>query len=427
MGHSRIKSIIVYSGVFLGTLSVLLIFLLLSSKVGKESIQEKFEESASYLCEDIVFPYMEEGIKPSCIDRYADSILLNIAYNFESGKSLESVMWASYYFTLVQNENNNLSDAVLKGKEKNKQYLRYWHGSAAVVRLLHTFLNIKGIYIFHAFLIAALLGVLLYLLIRHGYMAEAVIVMLSLIIVSIWYVPFSLEYTWAFLCMFCTSIAAVMLALRGREKYLGIVFLVAGMVTNYLDFLTTETLTFTVPLILVLSLQRKKAYGSFKQGVIFIAKNTVIWGIGYIGMWVSKWLIASVVLGENVMPYITEHIEERVGGDIGAASFIEYLWLAVYRNVACLFPMDYGVGGVIIAAIVLLVIIYFCYVHRKKKMVWNYILLMSVLGLVPIVRFLILRNHSALHHFFTFRAMMATVMAFLLSAWSMIEIRRKGR
>ena len=73
---------LIYIGIFIAAYGLMLGFLVLSAGIKTESIQEKMEESADYLCEDIVFPYMEsEDVKPSCIDRYADSILLNISYN----------------------------------------------------------------------------------------------------------------------------------------------------------------------------------------------------------------------------------------------------------------------------------------------------------------------------------------------------------
>ena len=140
------KKALIYILVAVGAYGIMLLFLVLSAKVSKDSIQENMEESAAYLCEDVVYPYYEgEGkeIKHSCIDRYADSILLNIVYNFESDNSLKSVMISSYYYDDYMNENQNLYKAVFNGLEKNKQYLRYWHGSAGIMRIFHTFMSIK--------------------------------------------------------------------------------------------------------------------------------------------------------------------------------------------------------------------------------------------------------------------------------------------
>ena len=446
---------LIYIGVFAAAYALMLGFLALSACIKTESIQEKMEESAAYLCEDIVFPYMEEDIRPSCIDRYADSILLNIAYNFESENKLKSVMECSYYYTAYQNENRNLSDAVNKGQAKNQQYLRYWHGSAGIMRVLHTFLNIKQIYIWHGILFILLFAILTFLLVRMKCTIYAVLLGLSLIAVSIWYVPFSLEYTWTFLCMFLFSIAAVIMAGKGKDRYMGILFLLSGMVTIFLDFLTTETVSLMIPLMLTLVIRRKRALCpdikgktketrklsanalvkggadntrnteqivySIKEEVIYSIKSAVIWGIGYVGMWAMKWITASIVLGENVMPYVTGHIEERMAGDLADMSLIPYLWLALRRNVTCLFPLDYGLTGAIIAGVLFVVLLYFIYVYHTKKIDWKYIILFLVLGLVPYVRFLVMRNHSVLHYFFVHRALCISAFAFLISAAEVID------
>ena len=446
---------LIYIGIFIAAYGLMLGFLTLSAGIKTESIQEKMEESADYLCEDIVFPYMEsEDVKPSCIDRYADSILLNIAYNFEPENRLESVMESSYFYLYYQNENDNLNEAVYKGQEKNKQYLRYWHGSAGIMRVLHTFLNIKQIYIWHGVLFVILFAVLVFLLVRLHCTLYAVLLGLSLVTVSFWYVPFSLEYTWSFLCMFVFSIAAVIMTGKGKDTNIGILFMLSGMVTIFLDFLTTETVSLMIPLMLALILRRKRAYGelsksitdkagkqtkkldkgslsqyNIKTEILYSVKTAILWGIGYVGMWVMKWITASIVVGENVMPYVTEHIEERMAGDLGYISIFIYLWRAIKRNVTCLFPLDYGLTGAIIAGVLLVVMIYFVYVYHKKKIDWRFILLLLVLGLVPYVRILVLRNHSVLHYFFVHRALMISVFAFLVSAAEMIEFKKlkKGK
>ena len=442
--------ILIYIGVFAAAYGLMLGFLALSAGIKTESIQEKMEKSADYLCEDIVFPYMEsEDVKPSRIDRYADSILLNIAYNFEPEDKLSSVMESSYYYTYYQNENNNLHDAVYIGKEKNQQYLRYWHGSAGVMRVLHTFLNIKQIYIWHGILFVILFAVLVFLLVRLHCTIYAVLLGLSLIAVSFWYVPLSLEYTWAFLCMFVFSIATVIMTGKGKDEHIGILFLLSGMVTIFLDFLTTETVSLMIPLMLALIIRRRKADGglavagkdkigkqtkkpensnyinyNMKSEILYSIKAAILWGIGYAGMWVMKWITAAIVMGENVMPYVTEHIEERMAGDLGDLSIFGYLWLSIKRNVTCVFPLDYGLTGAIIAGVLFVVILYFVYVYHKKKIDWKFIVLFLVLGLVPYVRILVMRNHSVLHYFFVHRALVISVFAVLVLAVEVMEFRK---
>ncbi|MBO4922107.1 MAG: hypothetical protein J5372_09360 [Lachnospiraceae bacterium] len=433
------KKALIYILVAVGAYGIMLLFLVLSAKVSKDSIQENMEESAAYLCEDVVYPYYEgEGkeIKHSCIDRYADSILLNIVYNFESDNSLKSVMISSYYYDDYMNENQNLYKAVFNGLEKNKQYLRYWHGSAGIMRIFHTFMSIKQIYIWHGVLLTLLFVVLAFLLVRVHCAIYAVLFGISLLVVSIWYVPFSVEYTWPFLCMFFFSILAVILVDKGKDQHIGILFMLSGMVTIFLDFLTTETVSLLIPLMLTLVVRRKRKESSgvsigkrnngIKEDIIYSVKSVILWGIGYIGMWLMKWITAAIVLGENVMPYITEHIEERMAGELGDMSLLSYIMMAIKRNITCLIPLDYGLTGAIIAGLLVVVMIYIMYVYHKKIIDWKYIILLFALGLVPIIRIIILRNHSVLHCFFVHRALVASVFAFFISAVEIIEIKKKN-
>ena len=443
---------LIYIGIFIVAYALMLGFLVLSAGIKKESIQEKMEESADYLCEDVVYPYMEgngKEIKHSCIDRYADAILLNIAYNFESDNSLKSTMLSSYYYDDYMNENKNLYKAVFNGSEKNKQYLRYWHGSAGIMRVLHTFLNIKQIYIWHGVLFVILFAGLVFLLVRLHCTLYAVLLGLSLVAVSFWYVPFSLEYTWSFLCMFVFSIAAVIMTGKGKDTNIGILFILSGMVTIFLDFLTTETVSLMIPLMLTLILRRKRAYGelttsntdksgkptlkadrksfsqyNIKTETLYSLKAAILWGIGYVGMWVMKWITASIVMGENIMPYVTEHIEERMAGNLGDMSIFGYLWLAIKRNVTCIFPLDYGLTGVIIAGVLFVIILYFTYVYHKRKIDWKYIIFFLVLGFVPYLRILVMRNHSVLHYFFVHRALCISVFAFLIAVADVIDWKK---
>ncbi len=417
---------LIYPVVGLAAFFILLGFLVLSALVSKESVRENFKESAEYLVENEQFPKMEKGIDTSTIDRYADCILLNIAYCFDSDNPLDSVMWSKYYNSEKLYERENLHKAVFDDEEGNLQYLRYWHGSAGVVRLLHLFLNVEQIFILNGCILILLSGLLICKLLKNKYRAEAVVYILSLVSVSVWYVPFCLEYTWCFLCMAAFSLIIISMAIKGKYKYMGVVFMLSGIVTVFFDFLTTETISLLVPLLLVLSIRRhhdgnvdKKTL--FKQELWFSFKNCALWFAGFILMWLAKWLTASIVLGENVMPYVQEHIDERLNGGIGNSSEIHYIWTAITRNIKGIFPLDHGLGGMIAACIVIFVIVYMCFVYRRKKIDWRCILLYLLIGLVPYLRYTVLRNHSAMHEFFTFRAQMASVLAVLLSVYMVID------
>ena len=457
--------------------------LVLAALIPRSSIENNVRKSAEYLGNRDVYEIKVKGNNASWIDRYADSILIGIAYQYDNEKPLESVMWSAYYCDFTVDENINLLTAVRENKEANKQYMRYWHGSNVVVRTLHLFLSIKGIYILNAILLAILLGVLIYLLVRNKAYIPAVGLVAGLVATSSWFVPLSLEYTWTFYIMLVMSIIMVVRETGGTirndnrkankdgsnsgnnkdnhryvngGKNLGTAFMICGMVTCFMDFLTTEILTLLVPLLIVLYFRRssterqgerytgnvrslKGSTGGFDDkadnGVFGWKKAAVpvlTWGIGYAGMWLTKWLMAAAVLGRDVTPYVKENLKERFGGKLSFdLGLWDYLKGAVTRNFRILLPWSFGGFGIVAVLLICFAAVYLCYVYRKESIRGKYILMCAVIAVIPCVRYLILHNHSFLHYFFTFRSQIALIMAVVLIVGEIIDfddlLQRSGR
>ena len=399
------------------------ISLIAVAEIPRESIRKHMQESAEMLCDKKVFFNMIDDVDGSKIDRYADSILLGIAWQYDSANPLKSVMESSYYNDRVKNENDNLLTAVEENAGANKQYLRYWHGSIAIVRPLLMVMSLKGIYITNGICLLLLTAVLIIMLMKRKGVVPVAGFVTALVLTSAWFVPMSLEYTWTYLLMMIFSILILVLAKREmRDRYLA-AFLAFGMITCFMDFLTTETLTLTVPLLLLVWADKEN------KGVAFPIKAAVSWLVGYAFTWFSKWLIASLVLGENVMPYVSEHIAERIGGGVGA-SFgpIKYMIYSVVLNIKCIFPFEYGIIGTFSGFLIIFIYIYIIYVYREKNADRTRIAIYLMIAIVPYIRYLVLHNHSFKHCFFTYRAQFAMILALAMiseefKVWN--YIRRK--
>lgn len=97
-----------YIAVFVIALMVMLGMLVLAAKIPRSAIRANVRESAEYLCSGELFGTVAEGVEGSKIDRYADSILLAIAYLYSDRQPLTSVMWSSYYFTEYPGKEHNI-------------------------------------------------------------------------------------------------------------------------------------------------------------------------------------------------------------------------------------------------------------------------------------------------------------------------------
>ena len=414
----KLRHTLKYIMVFLLVVALLTGLLTLCACIPKSAIRENMLKSAQFLREGELFGMAVEGAEGSKIDRYADCILLGIAWQYDSTDPLQSVMLSSYYDTKNQNVNENLLDAVMENLAPNQQYLRYWHGSNVLIRLLLTVCSIEQIYRMNGIALAVLAAWLLGMLCRRKYYIPAWGIGLGLVLTASWFVPLSLEYTWTYLLMLAGCIAALKLACGEQRQHMGMFFLLSGVLTNYLDFLTTEILTLLVPLLLVLWMD----FHVHRQGMRSLAGNAgkaaLAWLSGYGGMWIMKWVLASVVLGENVLPYVTGHIQQRVG-----SGGLQLMVSAVARNVKCLFPLGYGTGGRMAAIGIGLIFVYLGYVYRKKRFSKPWILLLAIIGAVPYIRYMALSNHAYLHCFFTYRAQMATIVALVMILGELVEWR----
>ena len=396
---------------FFLTAALLLGLLLLSTLVPRQAIRPQMQKSAEYLCEGELFGEAVEGISSSRIDRYADSILLGIAFQFDRENALRSVMEDSYYRQPYQNENENLRDAVEKDLPGNQQYLRYWHGSAGIVRVLMAFLTLPQIYLWHGILMGLLALGLLFRLIRRKAWIPAAGILAGLVGSACWLVPLSLEYTWVFLILLVQMHLVLMKSFPADWTRRCMFFLVSGILTNYLDFLTCETLTLLAPLLLLLWLGHSEGREAAPWKTL--AKAAGIWLAGYTGMYLLKWGLAAIVMGENVFPLVTASLEKRTIGT--PTTGFQLYWLeAPLKNLLNLFPMNYNVVGILAGCLLAAVAAYLGYVHHRKRFDRQLVVQYAVIGLIPYVRYLVLANHSFNHVFFTFRAQLATLLAAVL-------------
>lgn len=79
---------------------------------------------------------------------------------------------------------------------------------------------------------------------------------------------------------------------------MSIFFVVVGAMTSYLDLLTFPLISLGIPLVLWLTLNDSQ---SIWKNICRIFLLSLSWAIGYVGMWVLKWGIGSIIIGENVV------------------------------------------------------------------------------------------------------------------------------
>lgn len=419
----------------LATAAACMLLLFLTGLIPQRAIASSVEESAQYFYENDLFPYLKKGQFNTRQDNYADCILINLMYHVEGEELIPSLIRASYYNPERENVNISLKRAVEEEQEPNVDYFRYWHGSMVLLRPLFVFFEVTRARLILGILLAALTGITAGLLIRRKERALAIVFLLGNGVLQVWMLAYCIEYVTTFLVMNGISIAGIL----GYGKWKGspgeweqkekLLMAVSGVITCFVDFLTTETLTVTVPLFLLLVMRyRDNGLLDGKTELRRMAQTGLIWGVSYALMFGLKWALAALILGKEAFLQAFASAGERIAGTVTLdstnltreATALERLVGALGRNQGCIFPFreEMGLGAAMGSFFILLFLSFaLIYLFRDKRFDMKMLLLGLVLAAVPYLRYLVLNNHAYLHYFFTYRAQLVTVMVLLFSAW----------
>ena len=407
-----IKNTIKYIVVYISIIVVLLgIYTATVKFIPKEKLLANIKESLPYLESNTEVIEVKPTREYSYLHVYADEILLNMIYCMDSNKPLESIMSSKYYKDDIKfiEDFPNLEEALENGGQGNQEYMRYWHGSMMIIRPLLMFFNINEIYHILAIIMIILIVVLFAILIKKKQYLLLISTIIGYIMIAINYVPFCLEYVWTFLIMLVVSIIGIL------TKKHNMLFFVTGIITCFLDFLSTEIVTLFVPVIYIYTIKYKNGeIKSFKEGIKLIAKYAVLWLTGYCIMWGTKWLLASIILNVNALDFVVAKAKRRINGKVIGYSKGYMLRNSILRNVKVIYPF-YMIHEVSTAVCIILgiVISTVLLIKKDKKSLLNFLIFMLI-AIVPYIRYLVLLNHSFMHYIFTFRDQLITIMALIV-------------
>lgn len=293
-------------------------------------------------------------------------------------------------------------------------YGRYWHGSTFVMRFLLLMIDYVALRaLFYILSTLLLLWVALLLYRRMGWMPSALFV-LPLLLVNGFVMQFSIQL----LPVLMIALGGVVWLLRHKASpsQFCLLLFVLGSLTAYFDLLTCPVLTWGLPMCVYLLLRASahRVRPSLWRGVKEWFYASVLWAVGYGLTWVTKWGLATLLTGENVLHDGAAQFALRAGeyqdfsrldallrnADlIGWPYFLLVLvplvawtvWAAVRRNRSC------GLAGV----------------HTA--------LLCLFTALAPCLWLMATAQHSYLHYWFTYRTLAVSLMALYFAPLSLLR------
>lgn len=368
--------------VFLILISFYFLSMILVYSIPNQSIQYNVDSSLPV--------FEQEGLYYSPFFNRTASILDNFTDKLMMEKTIKS------------SEFNSIKSAMSMGN-----YGKYWHGYQIFLRPLMTIVTYQDIRFINLFIFFILLGIIFSLLKEKINISTAVTFLVSLMIAYSFIVPMSMQYMSVFIVMLVSSIVILHFYNDSFKQKLIYIFFITGSVTSFLDLLTTPLLTLGIPLVIVLLIDIKNKI-EFKYNILSIFKNSISWVCGYGFTWVSKWILASIILKSNI---ITEGIYSILFRTAGSEQYPRNTMQTLFNNFNTMFCSSNILIFVIIIFVIIWLLLFVFYSKPLKNI--KEILPLLLVSVFPYIWFAVLANHSDIHVWMTYRIQIITAFSLL--------------
>lgn len=319
------------------------------------------------------------------LDNKTDAIMLSEAANVYSRGALQDAMSNRYDLEISDDFSSaNLQNEICPGRPF--AYGRYWHGYLMTLRPLLMFFNYSDIRIIGATALLITLFLSFLGIMRRcakGFAFLYLGVMLAAVCPPVF---ISLQYTTCFLLTFSfVGILTFFPSLTADKHRVRIYFFVIGMVTVFFDFLTVPVTTLCFPLTIYCLMKRDDS------GLRNVFVLVSLWFLGYGGLWMTKWLLATLITGQNFFTDAFNSVAIRTYGEgitLTALKRICIVYCIILFGFTCM--------------------VWMC--RYKKPILYKYSSFL-IISLLPAIWLLVLRGHTLHHFWFTYRAFYASLFA----------------
>lgn len=417
------KTVFFYTKFYCLTVFVCLILLIAGTFVPQSRVDIYVQESSDIMIEEGCYPRIVDYTYGSRLDNWTDALILS------SSKAMSNTDFASVLTNPLYGEGEDPVERLYHyahndNLEPTGFYSRYWMGFRWVMRFALAFANYYQLKRYLAFFLFALFSSVISLIAQKVNIKTALSFAVSILLVRPYIicnsVQFSICFVIAFLAMLCIP------WVDRNPKYEKLFFMEVGMITMYFDFYTTPIITLGLPLVFLYVMKANKNTPMKCRDVF---ADAFVWFAAYVAMWITKLILTSALTSLNSV-------------DDGFASL--FGWLGVNPNYQAneQYNAFYALGGVayslisdregfkIAAVIALLGIVSTVILAIRKKINRKQLLedkALLLVGLLPIVWFVVASSPTAVHFWFQYRSIAMTFWAIAAYLSLIFEKDRKNR
>lgn len=362
------------------------------------------QESVEQFKNEGQYPRLFFGTPAAQLDNFTDAWMLNIALSADNDNPIKSSLRNDYMSSdgdkvqMLEKAAYNPDDTILGS------YSRYWHGYLVFLRPLLLVFNYSEIRFLNMCMLFLLFTIVNILIKKKLGTRVMVGFLFTMMLVMFMIVPMSIQFSSMFYIMFIAMIVVLTLYEKiDKENLSAYVFFIIGAVASFLDLLTVPLITIGIPMAVYIMLRNKR---TALENFLEVIKGSIIWALGYGLTWGSKWVIATIVLKENVIKNAIHQILVRTS-DTG--NDVTYTAIDTIKNNANMIFNDLTIK-IFVALIVIWLISLIFFGSRRSIIKATPLLLIACM---PIVWYVVLKNHSSIHFWFTYRSLAVSVFGVL--------------
>ncbi len=366
----------------------------------KTRMVNNIERSRELLETEGNYRYWAADILNTQSDNFTDSLMADTAINPGTGNLLYDSMINAY---VGWQDTDNSSEWLLRvaGGEpfyegyEQVVYGRYWHGYLIWMKPLLMLFNIPEMRLINMGMQLFLLCWVMILLYRELGVFACAGVGMGFFVMN----PITMALSFQFSTIYYIILVTLIVMLKYRNWFeqhdaWWAVFVWNGIATAFFDLMTYPLAALGIPL-LVYILLKNDTVGKHLWNMI---RLSIDWVFGYAGMWVMKWLIGSAFTGYDLVGDGLGAVGLRASGEVANIN-MDYLYV-LQQNFNAMFTKPVPLF------LVLFIVLILAGLLRKKASVsvsLSKILPILLIGTYPFVWYYVIRNHSIVHVWFSYR------------------------
>ncbi len=388
-----------------------LLALVLVYSLPVNSMKGNVESSISVFYSEGTYPQVIDGYKMTQLDSNTDALMVLHAIYDGSESAIVKAMDIKSVMTSGGGSKDKTLVSYLWLKDEisgTADYPRYWHGYLVYLKPLLLFMDYADIRILNMILQLVVLVLVVSAFVKRGLQKYVVPYALAISVLDPIVLPLSLQYSSVYYIM---QISLLFLVNRKRwieesKERIYIFFFLIGIVTSYMDFLTYPLITLSFPLIVLSLMDNEKC----RSAIYKIVSLSICWELGYLFMWLNKWVVGSIILKRNLFVEAFEHVSIQTSNAVMDGQTLDSLDVIIKNmRVIAKWPFLFVFGLFILWQLFNL------RRTKRKELVSSFmnshLIPLVLVMFIPVVWLAIANTHSSWHYWFTYRELSASVFA----------------